>query len=120
MNWFSRASQAWRVTTTLTDDFLEFGGDHAKNTRQNNVVHAIPHRVIGEGEVADDMIGEGVPPEGEENMVTPVSEVGGGWLERPRPANECSERWRLEHAGWRRLQLHSCCWVRGPERRVHQ
>jgi hypothetical protein len=48
------------------DVILEFGGDRAANPRLNNVVHANPRRVVGEGEVADDVIGEGLPLEGEE------------------------------------------------------
>jgi hypothetical protein len=68
-------------TATLTDDVLKFDGDGSSHLGEDNTVHAISGRVLGEDGVAEDMINKGEALESEQYLITPSRDVGGGDFE---------------------------------------
>jgi hypothetical protein len=54
------------------DSLHKLGGDRAKQPREDDSIHAAPGRDVGVGRIRDNMRGEGVALEGEEDEVAPA------------------------------------------------
>jgi hypothetical protein len=61
----------------LMDDVQEVGGDGVEEPREDDAVHARPHRIVGAGVVAEDVILQGEAAEDEEDVAAPLGVVGG-------------------------------------------
>jgi hypothetical protein len=69
--------QVARWMTTLPNNLLKIGSDHVGDRAEDNNVHPDPRRIVGEGDVRENMVGEGVPCQGHQHQVTPDGIVGG-------------------------------------------
>jgi len=61
----------------LVDDVQEVGGDGVEDPGQDDTVHARPCRIVGAGNVAEDVLLQREAAEDEENIATPLGVVGG-------------------------------------------
>jgi hypothetical protein len=62
---------------TLSNDLLKIGSDRVGEPVEDDNVHPGPRRIIGEGVVREDVVGEGVPCQGHQYQVTPDGIAGG-------------------------------------------
>jgi hypothetical protein len=61
--------------SVLVDDVQKVGGDGVENPGDDHAVHARPCRIVGAGVIAEDMVLQREPPEGEEEVAAPLGVV---------------------------------------------
>jgi hypothetical protein len=66
-----------RGTATLPNDLLRIGSDRVGEPVEDDSVHLGPRRIVSEGIVGEDMVGEGVPCQGHQHQVT-LDGIAGG------------------------------------------
>jgi hypothetical protein len=69
--------QVARGMTPLPNEPLKIGNDCVGKPAADDSVHPGPHRILDEGIIGEDVVGEGVPCQGHQHQVTPDGVVGG-------------------------------------------
>jgi hypothetical protein len=69
--------QVVRGTATLPNDLLKIGSDRVGQPAEDDSVHPGSRRIIDEGVVGEDIVGEGVLCQGHQHQVTSDGGVGG-------------------------------------------
>ena len=59
------------------DDIEELGRDAVEDPRDDHAIHAVPGRICGARLIAENMLLQGVPTEGEQEVPVPLRVVGG-------------------------------------------
>jgi hypothetical protein len=73
-----RASQLPHSNIMLLGDVLKLTGDHAKDPVEHDDLHVIPGRVIDGTSIREDVVGEIIALQGEQNLIVPVGVACGG------------------------------------------
>jgi hypothetical protein len=63
-------------TATLPSNLLKIRGECVVEPAEDDDVHPGPCRIVGEGVVEEDVVGEGVSSQGHHHQVTPVGVIG--------------------------------------------
>jgi hypothetical protein len=67
-----RAPDLSRGNIVLLGDVLKLVDDHAEDTREDDALHVLPGRVIDGRGIREDMVGEVIVLEGEQNLIAPA------------------------------------------------